>query len=403
MFEPKTIKKDFPIFKNHPTMVYLDSAATSQKPQQVIDAISNYYETSNANIHRGVYTLSEQATEQYEGSRKKTAKFINAASPKEIIFTRNTTEAINLLAYTMSFAHRDEIIVSELEHHSNLIPWQEVCKRSGATLKIIPIKDDLSLNLDAYHKLLSTKTKLVAITGMSNVLGTKTPLPQIIEAAHKHKALVLVDGAQLAAHEKVDMQALNCDFFTLSSHKMLGPTGVGVLYGKEELLNDLSPFLFGGDMIKSVSQHDAVYADLPAKFEAGTPNIAGVIGFGAALDYLNQLDFNELKQHEQELFNYTCEQLSQFPKVKLLIPPSTMAGPVISFTVKGIHPHDLASVLNKHHVCIRAGHHCAEPLMEKLQVRATSRISFHLYNDKTDIDKAIEAIKKAIELFAHTM
>ena len=393
-----TIKKDFPLLNSN--LVYLDSASTTQKPQQVIDAISAYYESSNANIHRGVYTLSERATEQYEGTRAKTATFINAEKPEEIIFTRNTTEAINLVAYTLKIAENDEIIVSELEHHSNLVPWQEICKRNKAILKVVPIKNDYTLDMEAYHKLLSPKTRLVAISGMSNVLGTTTPLKEVIDAAHKHNALTLVDGAQLAAHSKINVQELDCDFFTMSAHKMLGPTGVGILYGKEKILNELPPFLFGGDMINSVSQYESSYASLPNKFEAGTPNIAGVIGFGATLDYLNEIDFQELEKHDKELFQYATEKLSQYPEVKLFTPPTAQAGPVISFTVKGIHPHDLASIFNNDNICIRAGHHCAEPLMKKLQIAATARISFHLYNTNEDIDKAIKALEKAIKLFA---
>ena len=402
MFDPAVIKKDFPIFAQG-NLVYLDNAATSQKPQCVIDAISDYYSTMNANIHRGVYTLSEKATEKYEATREKIANFLNAKSAKEIIFTRNATEAINLLAYTLSNNHineGDEIVVSELEHHSNLVPWQEVCKRKKATLKVIPIKNDYTLDIEAYHELLSPKTKLVAITAMSNVLGTRTPLKEIIEAAHKQGALVLVDGAQSAAHSKSDMQDLNCDFFAMSAHKMLGPTGVGILYGKEELLENLPPFLYGGDMISSVKQYSSIYAELPAKFEAGTPNIADVIAFSTALDYLNELGFETIESNDKKLFEYTVNMLSKYKEVTLFTPPESEAGPVVSFDVKGIHPHDLASVFNEDNICIRAGHHCAQPLIEKFNLPATARISFYIYNTTEDIDRAEKALQKALQIFA---
>ncbi len=408
MKDSKALKKDFPIFatksvkKDGKELIYLDSASTTQKPESVITAITDYYKTSNANIHRGIYTLSEKATIQYEDVRKKTATFINAGTPEEIIFTRNTTEAINLLAYTFGEKHikqDDEIIVSELEHHSNLVPWQEVVKRKKAKLKVIPIKSDYTPDMDEYHKILSPKTKLVAITSMSNVFGTKTPLKEIIEAAHKKNALVLVDGAQSAAHQKTDVQALNCDFFTMSSHKMLGPTGVGILYGKKELLADLPPFMFGGDMIKSVSQYDSEYADPPVKFEAGTPNIGGIMGFGAALDYINKIGFKTIEENDKKLFEYAVKKLSEIEGINLLIPPADKAGPVISFTLKDIHPHDIAAVLDQDNICIRAGHHCAQPLMEKLGIPATARISFHIYNTPEDIDKTCDSLKKAIKIF----
>lgn len=406
MIDPLIIKKDFPIFDQQikgQDLVYLDNGATSQKPRSVIEAISKYYETTNANIHRGIYTLSEQATAQYEGARQKTADFLNAKTSREIIFTRNATEAINLLAHTLSINHigeGDEIIVSELEHHSNLVPWQEVAKRKNAILKVIPIKDDYTLDMDKYHELLNPRVKLVAITAMSNVLGTKIPLKEIIAAAHQYEAYVLVDGAQSAAHSKTDVRDLDCDFFTLSAHKMLGPTGVGVLYGKEKLLNDLPPFLFGGDMISTVGQYESEYAQLPWKFEAGTPNISGVIGFGAALDYLNNLGFAAIEENDKKLFNYAVEKFSEYKEVKLFIPPKDVAGPVVSFTVDGIHPHDLASIFNEDNICIRAGHHCAEPLMKRLQVPATARISFYIYNSTADIDKAEKSLQKALKIFS---
>lgn len=399
------IKKDFPIFRESPAgkkLVYLDSASTTQKPQSVIDAISQYYATSNANVHRGIYDLSESATEQYENVRIKTKNFLNAKSPNEIVFTKNTTEAVNLVAYSFTEKYvneGDEIIVTELEHHSNFIPWQEAAKRKGAVLKVVPIKEDYTLDMDAYRSFLSSKTKIVVVTAMSNVLGTKVPLDEIVSCAHKSGAVVLVDGAQIAAHEKVDVSALGCDFFVMSAHKMLGPTGVGVLYGKEEILNEMDPFMFGGSMIKSVSLRESVYADSPTKFEAGTPNISGVIGFGAALDYLEKVGFDFIEQNDKKLFDYAFDKFSHRKEVKLFSPPKELSGPVISFTVEEIHPHDIASILNEEGVCIRAGHHCSQPLMEKLGVPATARISFYLYNTTEDIDRCDFALGKAIELF----
>ncbi len=395
-------KKDFPILKttrNGNPLAYLDNAATTQKPKSVIKSVVDYYEKYNSNIHRGAYTLSEKSTEKYEQVREQVQRFLNAKSAKEIIFTRNTTEAINLLAYTLPIKKNEEIIVSELEHHSNLVPWQELAKRNSAKLKIIPIKSDYTLDLEAYKSLLSKKTKIVAITAMSNTLGTKTDLKKIIRLAHEKKAVVIVDGAQIASHEKIDLQALNCDFFTISAHKMLGPAGVGVLYGKEKLLDSLSPFLFGGDMIKSVSSHKSTYAETPTKFEAGTPNIEGVIGFGEAINYLEKIGFEKIQKLEKELFDYTVGKLSGNKNIKLFLPPSKKTGPIISFTIKNIHPHDLATVLDQENICIRAGQHCSEPLMKKLGVIATARISLAFYNTKEDIDRTYQAILKAITLF----
>ncbi len=392
------MKNDFPLLKNG-KLAYLDSAATSQKPKQVIKALVDFYESENANIHRGVYELSENATEKYEAVRHKTAKFINAKSPKEIIFTRNATEAINLVAYTFgqSISKGDEIIVSALEHHSNLVPWQELCKRKKATLKVIPLKADLTLDFNAYKKLLTEKTRLVAVTAMSNVLGTVTPIEEITKLAHKKGALVLVDGAQFSSHNKTDVQKLGADFFAISAHKMFGPTGVGVLYGKQELLEDLPPFLYGGDMIYKVNQLESTYAPLPAKFEAGTPNIAGVIAFGAALDYITQIGFRKIQSHDKELYNYAIKTFKKYPQVKMFLPPKGQA--VISFTIEGIHPHDIASIFNEYNVAIRAGHHCAHPLMQTLKIPATARMSFHLYNTKEDIDQAEKALQKALSIF----
>lgn len=406
MFKPEEIKKLFPILKrktNGKALAYLDNASTSQKPKIVIDAISNYYETTNANIHRGVYTLSEQATDAYEKCRDTVAKFINAKQREEIIFTRNTTESINLVARSWgetSIKKNDEIIVSELEHHSNLVPWQELCKKTSAKLQFIPLKDDLTLDITAYKNLLGKKTKLVAITAMSNVLGTTPPIKEIIGLAHKVGAMTLVDAAQSAAHTTTDVQNLNCDFLAFSSHKMLGPTGVGVLYGKEEILHQMPPFLYGGDMVHVVKKHSATYTKSPQKFEAGTPNIADVIAFEKALQFLQKTGFKNIYRHDQALLNYAIKKFSKYKEVRLFLPGKSQASSsILSFTVKGIHPHDLASIFNSEGVCIRSGHHCNHPLMEKLQVPATARMSFYLYNTFADIDQAEKALQKALQIF----
>lgn len=406
MLNPKSLKKDFPIFKrkiNGKSLVYLDNASTSQKPQQVIDALSDYYENTNANIHRGIHTLSEEATEAYEKTREHVAKFINAASSKEIIFTRNTTEAINLVAYSWGETNikpDDEIIVSAIEHHSNLVPWQELCRRKNARLKIIPLLPDLTLDLQAYQKLLSKKTKLVAITGMSNVLGYTPDLKKIITLAHQTQALTLIDGAQSVAHLPTDIKKLDCDFLAFSSHKMLGPTGVGVLYGKFAHLSDMPPFLFGGDMVKVVEQYQAYWNDLPWKFEAGTPNIADVIAFDTALTYLEKVGLANIHKHNQKLLKYAVEKFSKYEKdgVRLILPAS-QTGSILSFSIKGIHPHDIATIFNEEGVAIRSGHHCSQPLIEHLNLSATARMSFYLYNTEEDIDRAEKALQKTLKTF----
>lgn len=408
MFNPHDIKKDFRIFErklNNKPLIYLDNASTTQKPKNVIRALKNYYENFNANIHRGIHTLSEEATLAYEKTREHAAKFINATSEKEIIFTRNTTEAINLVAYTWgetNIKKNDEIIVSAIEHHSNLVPWQQLCQKRQAKLKIIPIKKDLTLDLDAYIKLLSKKTKLVAITGMSNVLGTIPDLKKIIDLAHQVSAITLVDGAQSVAHSPTDVQELDCDFLTFSAHKMLGPTGVGILYGKYEILSDMPPFLFGGDMVKVVGQYKSYWNDLPWKFEAGTPNIADVIAFDEALKYLEKIGMENVQKHDQKLLKYAVEKFSQYKNqnVKLFIPSDlTNNGGILSFSIKGIHPHDIATIFNEEGVAIRSGHHCSQPLIESLNVLATARISFYIYNTKEDIDRTELALQKTINIF----
>lgn len=411
MFNATTLKKDFPILSriiNEKKLVYLDNASTSQKPQSVIDAITDYYENHNANIHRAVYTLAEEATLAYEGTREEVRKFINAANNKEIIFTRNTTESINLVAYTWGVKNikkGDTIMVSALEHHSNLVPWQELCRRTGATLKIIPISSDpdraYTLDLEWFRKNADQSLKLIAIAHASNTTGTIVPVEKFIEIAHALGALVLIDGAQSVPHLPTDVQKLDCDFLAFSSHKMLGPTGVGILYAKKDLLEKMPPFMFGGDMIREVHQYEATWNELPWKFEAGTPNIADVVAFREALKYLKNLGMQEIIEHDQELVQYAKSQLTEHtPTVKIHAPKNTeeMTG-IISFEIPGIHPHDIAEIMNSEGVAIRGGHHCAQPFMENLQITATARMSFYIYNTKEDIDQAIIAIKKVITTF----
>jgi cysteine desulfurase/selenocysteine lyase len=406
MFNISQIKKQFPIFSHKidgKYLVYLDSGASSQKPKIVIDTLKNYYENSYANIHRGIYSLSEKSTEAYEHSRETIAKFINAKESKEIIFTKNSTESINLVAtsYGNTFINKDdEIIVSVLEHHSNLVPWQELAKRRQAKLKIIPLKKDLTLDFEAYKKLLTKKTKLIALTAMSNVTGTIIPVEKFIKEAKKYKAKTLIDGAQSVPHLKTDVQKMDCDFLVFSAHKMLGPTGVGILYGKTEILESIPPFLHGGDMISRVKQFESTYAELPWKFEAGTPNIADVIAFEKAIEFINKIGITNIEQHEKALLKYAKEKFSKYPEVKLYTPTNeNNAGGILSFTVEGIHPHDLATIFNEDNVCIRVGQHCAAPLMDALKIIAINRISFYLYNDFKDIDKAEKSLQKALKLF----
>ncbi len=401
MLDAKKLKAQFPIFKDK-TLVFLDSAATSQKPKVVIDAITNYYENFNANIHRGIYSLSEKATQVYGETRETVRNFINAKHTNEIVFTRNTTESINLIAYTWgekNIKANDEIIVSALEHHSNLVPWQELCKKKKAKLKVIPLKPNYTLDIQKYEKLLTNRTKLVSVTAMSNVTGTITPLKKIITLAHKKKALVLVDGAQSAAHSESDVQKLKCDFFVFSGHKCLGPTGVGILYAKEEILNEMPPFLFGGDMIETVKQHKSTFAPLPNKFEAGTPSIAEVVALKPALEFLQKIGLNNIYKHEQELKTYAIQKFSAYPEVTLHTPPPTQSASNISFTIKGIHPHDIATIFDSENVCIRAGHHCAQPLIEYLNTHSTARMSFYLYNTREDVDRAEKALIKTLKTF----
>jgi len=402
----KNIQKQFPILKrkiNGKPLVYLDNASTSQKPTMVLRALEKYYTTSNANIHRGIHTLSEEATAAYENTRNKIAKFINAKTEEEIIFTKNCTEAINCVSVSWARKHitkDDEIIISALEHHANLVPWQELAKEKNAILKIIPLTEDYLLDLKSYQKLLSNKTKLVCVTAQSNVTGTIVPVKKITAMAHAVGAKVLVDGAQMAGHSKINVRDINCDFFAFSAHKMLGPTGVGVLYVKQALMDEMTPYMYGGDMVLSVQEQTATYRTGPWKFEAGTPNIADVIAFGAAIDYLGKIGLATIAAHDSKLLTYAKKMFSHYPSVKLFSPSRTQdATGVLSFTIAGVHPHDIASIFNEEGVAIRSGLHCAEPLIGRLGVSATARMSFCLYNTTKDIDTAERALKKVLKIF----
>ena len=402
----RSIRKQFPIFQRETSdgvpLVYLDSTATSQKPLAVIEAMDSYYRRSNANIHRGVHTLAEEATALYEGAREKIAQFINAPSAKQIIYTRNTTESINLVAYSWARANLkagDLVILTEMEHHSNLVPWQMLQAERGIELDFIPVTEDGLLDLDTYKTLLDRTPKLVSFTHMSNVLGTINPAGEIIRLAHEAGAVTLVDAAQSVPHLKVDVQALDADFFAFSAHKMCGPTGIGVLYGKKDLLESMPPFLGGGDMIKEVKLRSFRANTLPHKFEAGTPAIAEAVGFGAAVDYLNSIGMDAIAAYEHEITEYALERLEEVPGIKLYGPSADKKGGVASFTFEGIHPHDVAQILDRDGIAIRAGHHCAQPLHEKYGIPATSRASFYLYNTKEEVDLLVNGLYKVKELF----
>lgn len=404
-FEVEEIRNDFPILKrlvNGKPLVYLDNAATSQKPQSVIDALTQYYTFDNANIHRGLYFLSELATEQYETARLKVKELINALSASEIIFVRGTTEAINLVASSLCrakhFKDGDEIIISHMEHHANIVPWQLMSDRKKIKLKIIPISDSGELDLDEYEKMITEKTKLVSVVHISNSLGTINPVKKIIEIAHSHDVPVLLDGAQAVPHFKVDVQDLNADFYAFSGHKVFGPTGIGVLYGKTELLEMMPPYQGGGDMIRTVTFEKTTFDDLPRKFEAGTPNIAGGIGLGAAIDYLNQFDRNDLVAHENVLLDYATEKLSQVEGLRIIGTAKEKAS-VVSFVIDGIHPYDIGTIIDTDGIAIRTGHHCTQPLMARFNVPATARASFAFYNTKEEVDKLILGIQKVKKMF----
>ncbi|WP_375797352.1 cysteine desulfurase [Staphylococcus pseudintermedius] len=403
----EAIIKDFPILEqqvNGKRLAYLDSTATSQKPKQVIDALSDYYERYNSNVHRGVHTLGSLATDGYEGARETVRRFIHAKYFEEIIFTRGTTAAINMIARSYGDANvgeGDEIVVTQMEHHANLVPWQQLAKRQGATLKFIPMAEDGTITLEAVRETVSERTKIVAIAHVSNVLGTINDIKAIAEIAHEHGAIISVDGAQSVPHMKVDVQDLNVDFYSFSGHKMLGPTGIGVLYGKREHLNQMEPTEFGGDMIDFVDLYDSTWTDLPTKFEAGTPLIAQAIGLQAAIEYIESIGFDAIHEHEQALTTYAYEQMSQIEGIDIYGPSKDKRAGIITFNLKDVHPHDVATALDTEGVAVRAGHHCAQPLMKWLNVSSTARASFYIYNTKEDIDQLVEGLKQTKEFFSY--
>jgi cysteine desulfurase/selenocysteine lyase len=402
MLDVNKIRADFPILSrkvNGQPLVYFDNAATSQTPTQVIEVITDYYTRLNSNIHRGVHKLSQEATEAYEAARKTIQQHFNAAHAQEIILTAGTTESINLIAsgYTSLLKTGDELLISALEHHSNIVPWQMLCERTGAQLKVIPMTERGTLDMDAFDTLLNSKTALVFVNHVSNALGTVNPIEQIISKAHAVGAEVLIDGAQACPHIKPNVQELDADYYVTSAHKLCGPTGVGMLYGKGELLNKLPPYQGGGEMIATVTFEKTTYADLPHKFEAGTPNIAGGIAFGAALDYMNSIGFNEIVAYEDELLNHATTALKQIPGVKIYGEASEKTA-VISFNVEGIHPYDIGSILDQMGIAVRTGHHCAQPIMDYYQIPGTVRASFSFYNTKEEIDRMVEGLKKAISM-----
>lgn len=397
-----TIKKDFPLLENE-NITYLDSGATTQKPIQVIKTVEEFYQKYNANPHRGAYSLSVEATEQYENTRTKIAKFINARHREEIIFSKNATESLNLIAYSYGMDNLkkdDEVVISIMEHHSNLVPWQKVTKKTGSKLNYMYINDEFELTDEEIENKITDKTKIVGITHVSNVLGTINNVKKIIKYAHKKGAIVIVDASQSIPHMKIDVQDLDADFLVFSGHKMLAPLGIGVLYGKKEILNKMSPFLMGGDMIEYVYEQDTTFAPLPNKFEAGTQNVEGVIGIGAAIDYIENLGYDKIQEIEKEVLSYAREELSKLDFLDLYITPNeNNHSSVISFNIKGIHPHDVASILDSEGVCVRSGNHCAQPLMRFLGIDSTCRASFYIYNTKEDVDKLVSALNKAYDMF----
>lgn len=396
------LKQDFPLLQNS-KITYLDSGATSQKPLQVIHAVQEFYEKYNANPHRGAYALSMEATKIYENTRQKIAHFINSKHTEEIIFSKNATEALNLLAYSYgmeNLKNGDEIVLSIMEHHSNLVPWQKVSRVTGASLKYMYLNSHFEISDDEIETKITDKTKIVAITHVSNVLGTINNVKKIIKHAHKKGAIVIVDASQSIPHMKIDVQDLDCDFLVFSGHKMLAPLGIGVLYGKRELLKQMNPFLMGGDMIEYVYEQETTFAPLPNKFEAGTQNVEGVIGLGAAIDYIEKNGYDTIQEIEKEIVSYARQELSKLDYLTLYLTPNEANhSGVISFNIKGVHPHDVASILDSQNVCIRSGNHCAQPLMRFLGIDSTCRASFYFYNDKEDVDRLVWALKKAYEMF----
>ena len=395
-------EEDFPILKNR-DMAYLDSGATTQKPQKVLDAVESFYEHENANPHRGAYSLSIEATEAYESTRGKIAKFINARYPEEIIFSKNATESLNLLAYSYGLDNlekEDEVVISIMEHHSNLVPWQYVTNKTGSTLKYMYINDNFEISKEEIESKITDKTKIVGITHISNVLGTINPVKEIIKYAHKKGAIVIVDASQSIPHMKIDVQDLDADFLVFSGHKMLAPLGIGVLYGKKELLQKMKPFLMGGDMIEYVYEQKTTFAPLPNKFEAGTQNVEGVIGLGAAIDYINEIGYDKIAEVEKELTEYAREKLSKLDYLDLYLTPNKENhSSVFSFNIKGVHPHDVASILDTENVYVRSGNHCAQPLLRSLGIDSTCRASLYFYNTKEDIDKLVYGLDKAYDMF----
>ena len=398
----ENIREDFPILHqkiNGEELVYLDNAASTQKPKAVINAIKDYYENDHSNVHRGVHTLSVRATEAYEDAREKVSQFVNSPNKNQIIFTKGTTESINLIAGSLTnlIEKNDEILITVMEHHSNIVPWQELCKRTGAILKIIPINDNGEILIDKYTEMVTNKTKLVSVVHLSNTLGTINPIEEIIDTAKSNNAITVIDGAQSASHLLVDVQELDCDFYLFSGHKVFGPTGIGVLYGKENILNQIDPYQFGGEMILKVTFDETTYNGLPHKFEAGTPNIAGAVGIGASIDFINSLDRELCHQYEMSLHDYALEKLEQFDDIRI-IGKSSKKSAIISFVIDGIHPHDIGTIINQKGIAVRTGHHCTMPLMDFYGIPGTVRASFSIYNNHAEVDKLIDAINLAIKM-----
>jgi cysteine desulfurase/selenocysteine lyase len=406
VFPVQDVRQDFPILStsvHNKRLVYLDNAATTQKPNSVLDAIQQYYLTENSNVHRGVHYLSELATKKYEEARVKVQKFLNASSEREIIFVRGSTEAINLVAATFgrkNIRAGDEVLITGLEHHSNIVPWQMLCEENGAKLRVAPIDDNGDVILEEFARLLSGRTKIVAISHVSNALGTINPVKQMIEMAHQHGVAVLVDGAQALQHLRVDVRDLDAGFYVFSSHKTFGPTGIGVLYGKTEFLESMPPYQGGGDMIKSVTFEKTIFNDLPHKFEAGTPHIEGAIGLAAAIDYLNFLDWNSVQEYEKSILRYATEKLASIEKLRIIGTAKEKAG-VVSFVLDGIHPHDIGTILDQEGIAIRTGHHCAQPVMARFGIPATARASFAFYNTKEEVDALVRGVRKVKEVFGY--
>jgi cysteine desulfurase/selenocysteine lyase len=404
-FDVDAVRADFPILRRQirgRRLAYLDNAATTQKPQVVLDALMGYYTTSNANVHRGVHLLSELATEAHEAAREKVRAFFNARSVAEIIFTRNSTEGLNLVAHAFGrwrVQAGDEVVISAMEHHSNIVPWQLLCEERGAHLRVAPINDAGELILEALDGLLGPRTKLLSVTHMSNALGTINPIAEIVRMAHDRGVPVLVDGSQAAYHLPVDVQALDCDFYVATGHKLYGPTGIGVLYGRQALLEEMPPFLGGGDMIRSVTFEKSTWNDLPFKFEAGTPDIAGAIGLGAALDYMSAVGLDRVSRHERDLLEYATASLAEIPGARIIGTARNKAS-ILSFVLEGVHPHDIGTIVDQEGVAIRTGHHCAQPVMERFGVPATARASFAMYNTREDVDALMGALRRVLSVFA---